>query len=213
MTPPPTPPAPLPQASAFAEALAQAVGTIVMYIFHRLHALAPIGIHVLHRISRPHTRVQRLLASLANGTWQAPKPRAPRDKKQPDPTAEPRPKKPYIPQAQGWLGHKYGYFIRGHFALVEHTLNTPETQALLADLPPEALKTLGRNLRPLCRLLAIQPPECLRLPPRLRPPRPAKQRKPRPKKLRLRTPKMLPYPTTSSTPWRVVRSRVSKFWG
>jgi len=186
MTAPPTPPTAHPGASAtaeacsaFAEALAQAVGTVVMYIFHRLHALAPIGIHVLHRISRPRTRIQRLLASLANGTWKAPRERAARAKKQPEPSAEPRPKTPYISQAHGWLGTKYGYFIRGYFAVVEHTLNKPETQPLLAELPPEALKTLGRNLRPICRLLAIQPPECLRLPKRIRPPRPKKPRAPR----------------------------------
>ena len=41
MTPPPTSPAALPAASAFAEALAQLVGTLLMYIFQRLHALTP----------------------------------------------------------------------------------------------------------------------------------------------------------------------------
>jgi len=216
MTPPPptsTAPQALPAATAFAEALAQVVGTLLMYIFHRLHALAPIGPAVYDRITRPHQRIQRLMAKLATGTWRAPKPRAPRARKTPEPTAEPRPKKPYIPKSYGWLGSKYGYFIRGYFAQVEHILTRPETQSLLADLPPEALKSLGRNVRPLCRLFAITPPECLRLPPRERKPRPQSARKPRPRKLRLRTPKMLPYPTTSSTPWRVVRSKVSKFWG
>jgi len=215
MTPPPTSTAPqaLPAASAFAEALAQVVGTLLMYIFQRLHALAPIGTEVYRRITRPHQRIQRLMAALAKGTWKAPKPRKPRAKKTPEPTTDtPRPKRVYVPEAHGWLGSKYGYFIRGYFAQVEHILTRPETQSLLADLPPEALKTLGRNVRPLCRLFAIQPPECLRLPKRERKPRPEKPRKPRPKKLRLRTPKMLPYATTSSTPWRVVRSKVSKFW-
>jgi len=205
-----------------------------MYIFQRLHALAPIGNEVYRRITRPHQRIQRLMATLANGTWKAPKSRASRARKTPKSTpdtsrsevatkatavclqtakAPSRPKKPYIPQGYGWLGSKYGYFIRGYFAQVEHILTRPETQSLLADLPPEALKTLGRNVRPLCRLFAIQPPECLRLPPRERKPRTAATRKPRPRKLRLRTPKMLPYATTSSTPWRVVKSKVSKFWG
>ena len=250
MTPPPTSPAPLPQASAFAEALAQVVGTIFTYIFQRLHALAPIGPDVLNRISRANTRIQRLMARLAAGTWQAPRTRAQargdgsdsglasnpllrqrrscaaiagdsvplhnrtsQSAPESAPPAEPRPKTPYISQAHGWLGTKYGYFIRGYFLLVEHTLNKPETQALLAELPPEALKSLGRSVRPLCRLFAIQPPECLRLPPRAPKPRPKKPRKPRPRKLRLRTPKMPPYPTTSRTPWRIVKSKTSKFWG
>jgi len=184
-----------------------------MYIFQRLHALAPIGPAVYARITRPHQRIQRLMAALAKGTWKAPKPRGSHPRKTPEPTAEPRPKKPYIPQSQGWLGSKYGYFIRGYFSQIEHILTKPETQALLADLPPEALKSLGRNVRPLCRLLAITPPECLRLPPRERKPRPKKPRKPRARKLRWRTPYLAPYPTTSSTPWRIIKSRTSKFWG
>jgi len=216
MTPPPsthTAPQALPAASAFAEALAQVVGTLLTYIFQRLHALAPLGPAVYDRITRPHQRIQRLMAALATGSWKAPKLRAPRARKTPEPTAEPRPKKPYIPQSHGWLGSKYGYFIRGYFSQIEHILTKPETQALLADLPPEALKSLGRNVRPLCRLLAITPPECLRLPPRIRKPGPRKPRPKRAPKLRWRTPYLEPYPTTSRTPWRVVKSRVSKFWG
>ena len=208
--PQPPPPAALPEASAFAEALARVVGTLLMYIFQRLHALAPIGPEVYRRITRPHQRIQRLMASLATGTWKAAKPRAPRARKTPE---TPRPKPPYVPQGHGWLGSKYDYFIRGYFAQVEHIFTRPETLTLLATLPPEALKSLGRSVRPLCRMFAITPPEILRLPPRERKPRPKSKRKPRPRKLRLRTPKMPAYPTTSSTPWRIVRSKTQKFWG
>ena len=219
MTPPPTPPAALPQAtapadacSAFAEACAQIVGSIIEYLFRRLHGLGPtpVAVLILNRISRANQRVQRLMARLANGTWQAPKPRAPR----PKPAAkEARPKPPYISQSRGWIGQRYGYFIRGYFSQLEHALTKPETLALLAELPPEALKSLGRTLRPVCHIFGITPPDCLRLPKRVRKPNPAKPRKPRPKKLRLRTPKMPAYPTTSSTPWRIVKSKTQKFWG
>ena len=213
--PPTTQPRAYPEATAFADACAQVVATIIDYLFRRLHGLGPqpLAVLILNRISRANQRVQRLMRALATGTWKAPKPRQPRPRPEPAPAREPRPKSPYISQSKGWIGQRYGYFIRGYFALLEHTLTKPETQSLLADLPPEAIKTLGRTLRPVCHIFGITPPECLRLPPRVRKPNPDKPRKPRPRKLRLRTPKMLPYPTTSSPPWRVVRSRVSKFWG
>ena len=210
MPPPPTTPTRAhPAASAFAEALAQVVATIFTYLFHRPNGLGVNAMPILNRMSRANQRIQRLMARLATGTWKAPKARA---KREAAPPREPRPKKPYISQANGWIGQTYGYFIRGYFALAEHTLTKPETQALLADLPPEALKSLGRNVRPLCRLFGITPPECLRLPPRPRKPRPKSKRKPKPRKLRLRTPRMPAYPTTSSTPWRIIRSKTQKFW-
>ena len=211
MPPPPTThPRAYPTASAFAEALAQVVATIFTYLFHRPNGLGANAMPILNRISRANQRIQRLMQRLATGTWKAPKARAKRETATP---REPRPKTPYISQAHGWIGQTYGYFIRGYFLLAEHTLTKPETQALLADLPPEALKSLGRTVRPLCRLFGITPPECLRLPKRERKPRPKSKRKPKPRKLRLRTPKMPAYPTTSSTPWRIVKSKTSKFWG
>ena len=216
MPPPPTTqPRAHPAASAFAEALAPVVATILEYLFRRLHGLGPtpVGMLIYNRISRANQRVQRLMQRLATGTWRAPKPHTPRPK--PD-TAEPRApraKTPYISQSKGWIGQRYGYFIRGYFGLFEHTLTKPETLALLAELPPEALKSLGRTLRPICHIFGVTPPECLRLPPRERKPRAKSKRKPKPRKLRLRTPKMPSYPTTSSTPWRIVKSKTQKFWG
>ena len=54
-----------------------------------------------------------------------------------------------------------------HF--LEHLLRDPETQPLLATAPPEALKSLGRSLRPIARLLGVDLPPALLLSPR--PPR------------------------------------------
>jgi len=225
MTPPPTThPRAYPAASAFAEALAQVVVSIVTYLFHRPNGLRPNAVLVLNRISRPLTRIQSLLARLAAGTWRAPKPRPPDTSRSEVATkatavclqtaiALPRPKTPYISQSKGWIGQAYGWYIRGYFAQLDHALTRPETQALLADLPPEALKSLGRNLRPMCRMFGIAPPECLRLPPRERKPRPKKPRKPRAQKPRWRTPYLAPYPTTSPTPWRIIKSKTQKFWG
>ena len=185
MTPSPTPPAAArPEATAFAEACAQVVGSILEYLFRRLHGLGPNATLIYNRISRANQRVQRLMARLAAGTWKASKPHASRPKRA---AKEARPKPPYISQSRGWIGQRYGYFIRGYFSQLEHALTRPETLALLAELPPEALKSLGRALRPTCHIFGITPPECLRLPPRSHKPRPKKpraERMPRPPRSR-----------------------------
>jgi len=186
--PPTTHPRAYPEASAFADACAQVVTTIIDYLFRRIHGLGPqpLAILILNRISRANQRVQRLMQRLAAGTWRAPKPRQPRPQRDPAPAREPRPKTPYISQSKGWIGQRYGYFIRGYFAQFEHALTKPETQALLADLPPEAIKSLGRTLRPVCHIFGITPPACLQrdTPKRVRPPRPRKERMPRPPRSR-----------------------------
>jgi len=197
---------------AFAQALTAVIHTLFTYIFQRLHALGPLGNPVLRRISRANRLIQTTMTQLAAGTWKAPRQRAARANKQSAPNAEPKPKRPYIPQTKGWLGTTYGYLIRGYFAQVEHILTRPETQTLLATLPPEALRSLGRHARPLCRLLFIDPPPALRLPPRAPKPGEKKPRKPRPRKLRWRTPYLPPYPTTSSKPITLGR-RAPKFFG
>jgi len=174
----PTPPSPaLAGAPLFAEALARIVGSIIGYIFPRYHALGPIAIHVHNRISRGNLRIQRLMARLAAGTWSARKPRA----KSPKSAAE-RPKTPYISRRFGWLGQKYDYFIRGYFGQLEHLLNTPDTIALLEAAPPEAIRSLGRTLRPLCHIFGVTPPKILQVekPRRIRPPRPKQPRAERP---------------------------------
>ena len=189
----PTPPITLPAATAeacaaFADTCAQIVGFIIEYLFRRLHGLgpAPLATLILQRISRANQRTQRLMRALAAGTWRAPRLRAPRTHKAPNPTAEPRPKPLYISQAKGWIGQRYGFFIRGIFGQFEHLITKPETQALLAELPPEAIRSLGRTVRPLCRLFGITPPKPLQRdkPKRVRPPRPRKERMPRPPRSR-----------------------------
>jgi len=113
-----------------------------------------------------------------------------------------------------WIIRKFGWRSAAYASQLDHLLNTAETQALFAEAPPEAIKSLGRTLRPLCHLLGITPPKPLQSdkPPYVRPLRPKRPRA-TPRKLRLRTPYLPPYPTTSSRPWRIVRSKVSKFWG
>ena len=116
---------------------------------------------------------------------------------------KPRPKTPHIPQGKGWLlkdlKHEAAYFrLR-----LEAFLDDPAVAEIFANTPRAA-----RILRPLCHMLALDPP-CLPPPkPRVRKPakpKPKAKRKPRP-----RSPVMPPYPTTSRTPWRIIKSRTFK---
>ena len=63
---------------------------------------------------------------------------------------------------------------------LENLLRAPETQTLLATAHPPALKSLGRTLRPLARLLGVDLPPELCLPPKPPRPKPAKPEKPKP---------------------------------
>ena len=65
------------------------------------------------------------------------------------------------------------------------TSDATATQTLLATAPPEALKSLGRTLRPIARLLGVTLPPELQRPPK--PPRPKPTKPPKPP-----LPKLLP---------------------
>ena len=179
MNPPATKPPALPAAQAFAGTLAAIVGDLRKLVAAGIHILGPLTWHLSNRIGRAARRVERLMARLAAGSWRPRKPR-PTDA----PTSKGGPAAAYLPCTPGWLGQKLGYHARGYASQLDHLLNTPETQALLAAAPPEALKSLGRTLRPLCRLLGITPPIPLQstkppLAPRPRKPRAARPKAPR----------------------------------
>ena len=104
-----------------------------------------------------------------------------------------------------WLVAIIGYRAAWGMANLDALLRDPITQALLAASPPEARKSLGRTLRPLCRLLGVDLPQELSAPPRPEPAsgtitaRPAKPPKPAPPPLRhpiypLRRPRLILYP-------------------
>ncbi len=66
----------------------------------------------------------------------------------------------YPPTNFAWLLHLFpnsGVAV-AHFQL-KTLLDEPETQSLIATHP-----TLARSLRPLCRLVGLKPPACLKLP-------------------------------------------------
>jgi hypothetical protein len=79
------------------------------------------------------------------------------------------------PKNFAWLIRMLPYEAACFGSQLQHQFSQPEMMALL-----EAAPQVGRLLRPLCRMLAIELPPALRLPPR--PPRPRKPRKPRPPK-------------------------------
>ncbi len=127
------------------------------------------------RLIRLHTRLQVLIA---RGPMPVrPKPATPR-------TTHANPKQStiefYPPTNFGWLFHMFPdtdiRAMRGHLL---NLLDEPETQSLITSHP-----MLARSIRPLCHMLCIKPPACLKLPSRPRvkrdpqalkiPPKPAK---------------------------------------
>ncbi|MCC6718099.1 MAG: hypothetical protein IT555_09450 [Acetobacteraceae bacterium] len=182
----PTPHAASPDAPHPAAALALRLDSILapllLVITAGFRILGRFAQPVWTRFSRGRLRLARLLANLAAG--RLPRLRAPRPGRTGGAPA------PYSPQGRLWLVRKLGYRAAGHASQLNHLLQAPETQALLATAPPAALAALGRTLRPLCRLLGVDlPPALLRAAriagqaagaPRPEPRKPARPRPPQP---------------------------------
>ena len=101
------------------------------------------------------------------------------------------------PFSRAWIVQKLGHHAATYMSQLQFLIDAPETRALLAAAPPEALKPLGRTLRPLARLLGVDLPSNLRLPPRpprIRPPRPTPPIQP-------------PEPPSPHTLWRSTHRR------
>ena len=137
------------------------VGNLLPLIMQQILVLGAYTIPVWARISRARQRLTRLLANFAAG--RLPRPHIPNPGKKGGP-------KPalYIPKSRAWLVARIGYRAAGFGAQIDYLLCEPATQALLATAPPEFLKSFGRTLRPLCRLLAVDLPKELLLSPRSR---------------------------------------------
>ena len=137
------------------------VGNLLPLIMQQILVLGAYTIPVWARISRARQRLTRLLANFAAG--RLPRPHIPNPGKKGGP-------KPalYIPKSRAWLVARIGYRAAGFGAQIDYLLCEPATQALLATAPPEFLKSLGRTLRPLCRLLGVDVPKELLLSPRSR---------------------------------------------
>ncbi len=131
-----------------------------------------------------------MLAHLAAG--RLPRPHVPRARRPSE--RDPKAPAPPLPRAWAWLVRKIGYQAAGFGSQLQTLLYDPAMLTVLQAAP-----TAGRTLRPFCRLLGVDLPPALRMPPRpekprpvvaspVRPPRPprpamlplAPQRKPRP---------------------------------
>ena len=118
-------------------------------------------------------------------------PRKPAEKK------APRTKNP-LPQGVAWL-IKLIPETAVSASQLRFLLAEPEMVALLATAPAQ----LRKPIRSLCRMLGLDPPKILALPPDTRPKRPAKERKPRPRREKpekvryvfgIRYPSVFPHP-------------------
>lgn len=124
------------------------------------------------------TRLGRMIARFTRlyARWQSdtlPKPRPPRPGRATRP-ATPRLPTPRLPTRRAWIVASVGHHAAGHASQLETLLATPEATEFLTAVPQA-----GRILRPLCRMLGLTPPACLRLPERPRPPHQKPRAEPR----------------------------------
>ena len=125
--------------------------------------LVPAELLVIKEIWRRLRRMSRrfafIVAQLRAGTLPAPGSAAPR-------AARPAGVRRWIyPSRQfGWVIYSVSWFLWGRHYELEEMLEDPKSAELVAAAPQ-----LGRELRPLCRMLAVKPPEWLRLPRKPRP--------------------------------------------
>ncbi len=158
-------PDPAHPAVLFSARLDSVLAPLLLLIAAKFRYLGRFTLPLWTRVSRARQRLARLLANLANG-------RLPR-RSPPRPGRKGGAPAPYSPHGNLWLVRVLGYHAAGFGSQLQFLLNDPEFQATLAAAPP----SLGRTLRPICRLLGVTLPEPPRLPPR--PPKPAPVRAPR----------------------------------
>ncbi|MCC6719086.1 MAG: hypothetical protein IT555_14485 [Acetobacteraceae bacterium] len=155
---------------AIAARLDAILASLLVVIGHGWGVLGLFAQPLVTRIGRARQRLARLLTSLAAG--QAPRRHAPG----PSRTGATPPIQ--LPRRRAWLVATLGYQAAAFASQLQHLLADPATQAALAEAAAAA-PAITRTLRPLCRLLGVDLPPALRLPPR--PPRPRSAKPPRPK--------------------------------
>ncbi len=180
--------------SELARRLDAILASVLLLVAAQFRVLGLVTGPLWNRISRSRQRLARLLAHLVAG--RLPRIRAPRVQTRPaTPPAEPNGAAIMpVPARRLWLVIKLGYHAAGFGSQLNTLLHVPGVAETLAASPGAV-----RTLRPLCRLLGVDLPPALRMPPRpekprpvvaspVRPPRPprpamlplAPQRKPRP---------------------------------
>ena len=169
-------------AVVFSAHLDSILGPLLLLIAAKFRYLGRFTLPLWTRVSRARFRLARLLANLAAG--RLPRPSTPRPGRKGGPPA------PYSPHGNLWLIRILGYHAAGYGSQLQFLLNDPQFQATLAAAPP----SLGRTLRPICRLLGVSLPKPLRPPPRqptppiVRAPRIRRERPPSKRALRAAIP-------------------------
>ena len=179
----PTPLAPVAVPPLPAEEIARQIQLIIggilvqVSLFARAFGILALPLH--HRINRAGQRLARLLLRIAAGRI----PPAPRPR---DPATPARPGGPpaiRFSRRRAWIIHHTGHHTAAHASQLQYLLHDPATLATLQAIPPHALASAARTLRPLCRLLGIPLPEILQPPPRPpAPPKPPRPARPKPEK-------------------------------
>ena len=118
-------------------------------------------------------RIRRLAFRFAQSVANPPRPRKPRpaNAKPRSPSEPIAPGEPHLPTGYAWLrrlipDHRINFCV----GAIRDILENPEMAALIVATP-----TAGRALRPLCHILGIPLPPNLRLPPRPKPEKPARE--------------------------------------
>ncbi len=127
---------------------------------------------ITHRLTRLMDRLRVLMA-------RGPMPIRPARATPRNPPANPKPDTTELhpPTNFGWLSAMFpDTDIRAMRSHLVYLLAEPETQSLITSHP-----MLARSLRPLCHMLGIKPPACLKLPSRPRTKRAPSPTPPRPK--------------------------------
>jgi len=147
------------------------LSALALLVAARFRVLGVLSNPLWTRVTRANARLTRLLGQLAAGCLPRRRQRLPRPQSR-DVTA---PMPPRLPRGRAWIVRMLGYEAVGHAAQLESLLRNPATVALLAAAP-----TAARTLRPLCRMLGVELPPELQLPPRPPRPRPNRDKPARP---------------------------------
>ncbi len=119
---------------------------VVAARFLRMPALAGLIVPLRWRLQRVSGRFSKKMVRRVT----AAKPR-----RAAAPRAAARPRKPGVrlPGGKGWLVRVLGYEAAGYGSQLAHLLTDPAMQAAIAEVPG-----VGRVLRPICRMLAVDWP-------------------------------------------------------
>ena len=148
-------PAPLSATDAFALIVERLCQTVAAQSYRERMA-APLILLIWTRLRRLAARFAALAARVRAGTLRSRAP-ARRAASRPASPSGLSPPPPRLPNDFAWLVRLVGREAAGCGSQLQFLLTDPEFAALIAAAPQ-----MGRVLRPLCRMLGVEPPPCRR---------------------------------------------------